>query len=366
MQLRNALTTLILAAPVFANVHQARQNNNDPNQTLQLDPSIVMPAGSNDGQDEPTAGQVASLTSGNNQINFCAQFKDAITNGQQNRDGSCNPMVMGRIPSFNNMPSQSFVTPKNNDVITAGQDLQFTFKTRNWQAGFFTNPTNTYYMAPQQLNAQGQIIGHSHVTCVDINGLDDTEPVDTRVFAFFKGLNEPVDGNGLLKATAPGGLDPGTYMCCLMGAASNHQGWLMPVAQRGPHDPCIRFTVQAAGGGNGGNAGGNAAGNGGQGNGGAADGAGAGGGAGGAAGGNGGNTGNAGGNTGGNTGGNAGVNTGNAGGNTGGNTGNTGGGRGGFRGGNRFGGTRFGGGNRSGGGRRSFEPSARSNIARSV
>jgi transcription initiation factor TFIID subunit 15 len=67
--------------------------------------------------------------------------------------------------------------------------------------------------------------------------------LDATTFAFFKGINNAGDGNGLLSATVPGGLAAGNYRVCTMGSSSNHQPVLMPVAQRGAQDDCQKFTI---------------------------------------------------------------------------------------------------------------------------
>jgi len=50
-------------------------------------------------------------------------------------------------------------------------------------------------------------------------------------------------GQGGLTAAVAGGLPAGSYRLCTMTSSSNHQPVLMPVAQRGAQDDCIRFTV---------------------------------------------------------------------------------------------------------------------------
>lgn len=63
-----------------------------------LDPSLVQPNAGLDGQNPPVAGQVASLTSTNNFINFCLTQKGVpITNGLQTKTGSCNPTIVSGL-----------------------------------------------------------------------------------------------------------------------------------------------------------------------------------------------------------------------------------------------------------------------------
>lgn len=66
-------------------------------------------------------------------------------------------------------------------------------------------------------------------------------------FVFFKGIND-AGNQGLLKATVDKGLPPGNYRLCSMSSASNHQPVLIPVAQRGAQDDCVRFVVINTGG----------------------------------------------------------------------------------------------------------------------
>lgn len=56
----------------------------------------------------------------------------------------------------------------------------------NLETGNFVNAQENYFAAPQQLNAQGTIIGHSHVVVESLQGLDQTTPTDPKQFAFFK------------------------------------------------------------------------------------------------------------------------------------------------------------------------------------
>ncbi|KLP10840.1 uncharacterized protein Y057_13741 [Fusarium fujikuroi] len=176
---------------------------------------------------------------------------------------------MGKIPGANNMVSSVFTSPQNGDNVEANQDFDISVQFINFAPGSFTNATTTYYSAPQNLDGGGNIIGHTHVTVQDTgDSLNPTQPLDPQQFAFFKGINDAGNGQGLLTAKVDGGLPAGNYRICSMSAASNHQPVLMPVAQRGAQDDCIRITVgggNGGGGNNGGNNGGNGGNNGGQG-----------------------------------------------------------------------------------------------------
>jgi hypothetical protein len=56
----------------------------------------------------------------------------------------------------------------------------------NLETGNFVNAQANYFSAPQQLNGQGIIVGHSHVVVETLQALDQTTPNDPTKFAFFK------------------------------------------------------------------------------------------------------------------------------------------------------------------------------------
>jgi len=220
----------------------------DPQSSLTLDNNVIATGFENNGQNVPTAGQVASLTSSNNYINFCLTVPNLpITNGKQITSGSCNPAPMGMLPSTDNMPSAKFVFPTNGDNSLM-EHTPFTVKLaiQNLQTGSFVNPEENYLAAPQQLNAQGQIIGHSHIVIESLSAFDQTTPTNPKTFAFFQGVNAPAT-DGILSATVTSGLPAGSYRIASMVAAANHQPVIVPVAQRGSPDDAVYFTVNSNG-----------------------------------------------------------------------------------------------------------------------
>ena len=150
---------------------------------------------------------------------------------------------MGQIPAKNNMISVVITNPQNGDSINSGENFDITLQVSNLDAGSFTNAAATYYAAPQQLKG-GKIVGHVHVTVQDTgSNLNPTEPLDPTKFSFFKGINDAGNGRGRLTAAVEGGLPAGNYRLCTLTSAANHQPVIMPVAQRGSQDDCVRFTV---------------------------------------------------------------------------------------------------------------------------
>lgn len=155
---------------------------------------------------------------------------------------------MGKIPATTNMISAIITNPQPGQAMTADQTFNISVQLSGLSAGSFTNAASTYYSAPQDLDAAGQVIGHTHVTVQDLgDSLTPSSPPDATKFAFFKGINDAGNGQGLLQAVVTGGLPAGNYRVCTMTSSSNHQPVLMPVAQRGAQDDCQKFTVAASG-----------------------------------------------------------------------------------------------------------------------
>ncbi|RPD63936.1 hypothetical protein L226DRAFT_520630 [Lentinus tigrinus ALCF2SS1-7] len=216
----------------------------DAQTSLTLLNSVIATGFANDGQDQPTAGQVASLTSTNNFINFCATVPNLkITNGQQITEGSCNPAPMGVIASTANMPSSKFVFPPNGATVAANTNFTIKMAIKNLETGNFVNAQQNYFSAPQFVNAQGNIQGHSHVVIDPLPALDSTTPTDPlKDFVFFKGLNDK-DVGGILSVEVAGGLPAGFYRLASINSAANHQPALVAVAQHGSLDDMVYFTV---------------------------------------------------------------------------------------------------------------------------
>lgn len=222
----------------------------DAQSSLTLDPATISHSLEQDGQgNNPDPGQVRSLTSSNNFINFClGPLANGVplTNGKQIATGSCNQTPMGRIISLDKAPRSKFVFPKNGDEsLVENEAFTVQMKIINMQTGNFVNANANYYAAPQQVNGDGIVIGHSHVVIEKLPSLQTTEPLDPTTFAFFKGLNN-VAANDILTADVTSGLAAGVYRICSINTASNHQPALVSNAQHGSLDDCSYFTVKSA------------------------------------------------------------------------------------------------------------------------
>jgi len=217
----------------------------DPQSSLTLDPAVICQNFTNNGQDVPTAGQVPSLTSSNNFINFCLTVNAPLTNGAQVAGGSCNPAPMGVIPSKTSMPSCKFTFPENFGTVAANTAFNISMAVQNMVLGNFVNANENYFSAPQTLQG-GLIKGHSHVVVQLMKSINDPTPLDPEVFAFFKGLND-AGNNGVLTASVDKGLPAGVYRVASINTAANHQPVLVPVAQHGSLDDMVYFTVTDGG-----------------------------------------------------------------------------------------------------------------------
>jgi len=224
----------------------ATADNSDAQSSLTLSSAVIATGFQNNGQDVQEAGQVASLTSNNNFINYCLTQSVPITNGQQITTGSCNPAPIGTIPSVANMPSAKFSNPANGDTIPANTAFTISMNINNIDTGNFVNAAESYFAAPQQLNAQGQIIGHTHVVIESLSDLAQTTPTNPQTFAFFKGVNTAAV-NGAVTAAVASGVPAGSYRLCSINSSSNHQPVIVPIAQHGSLDDCVYFTASGSG-----------------------------------------------------------------------------------------------------------------------
>jgi len=152
---------------------------------------------------------------------------------------------MGVIPSTENIPSAKFVFPANGDTsLVASTPFTIKLAIQNFQSGSFVNAEENYFAAPQQVNTQGQIIGHSHVVVEALSALDQTTPTNPTKFTFFQGLNSAAV-DGVLTANVAAGLPAGFYKLSSINTAANHQPVLVPIAQHGSLDDAVYFTVNS-------------------------------------------------------------------------------------------------------------------------
>ncbi|KAI9641896.1 hypothetical protein NHQ30_009763 [Ciborinia camelliae] len=232
------------------NIHERATATTGDDTSLTLAQDAIASGSFSDGLTEiggNEAFEAASATSQNNFINFCEG--ETLTNGLQIVTGSCNGIPMGQIPAKTKMMSSIITFPlAGSATIESDTTFNITVQMSNITPGSFSNADSTYFSAPQQLDASGVVIGHTHVTVQDMgSSLNPTGALDPTQFAFFKGINDAGNGQGLLSATVSGGLPAGNYRVCTLASSTNHQPVIMPVAQRGTADDCTKFTVVGTG-----------------------------------------------------------------------------------------------------------------------
>ncbi|KAI9097066.1 hypothetical protein DFS34DRAFT_580891 [Phlyctochytrium arcticum] len=175
---------------------------------------------------------------------FCKESGLLPSDGTQIRNGSCSSLPQGAIPSVDNMISSIIVEPENGGTVDGSKNITVTTIYDNLDTGFFSDPQTAYYKIPQTLNADGKIQGHSHITVQGLGSAD--QPPSAKIFSFFQGLNSRADDGRTLSVAIPANTikTNGLYRICSLSAANSHQPTIMPVAQRGAQDDCIRVTIK--------------------------------------------------------------------------------------------------------------------------
>ncbi|KAL4785903.1 hypothetical protein BJX76DRAFT_346665 [Aspergillus varians] len=238
---------LLFLLTILLSVSSAKTNNARRSWVV-LETDNIQTASQHDGlPSNNSMGYAPSATDAANFINYCG--KRILTNGESFKQGSCNGIVMGDIPSEQNMVSTVITHPSPGQILPAKTSFAVKFKTLNLIAGSVTNPNSTLYSAPQALQ-DGKVVGHVHVTIQPLadysngdGGVDHMSPPDPAKFVFFQTVFGAGDGAGGVSIVVDGGLPPGFYRVCTMVAASNHQPVVMPVVERGAQDDCQKFRV---------------------------------------------------------------------------------------------------------------------------
>ncbi|KAI8444667.1 hypothetical protein BY996DRAFT_6425473 [Phakopsora pachyrhizi] len=197
------------------NRQQGRQNNNDPQQSLTLDPRLFK------------------------KINFCIGdlAKGSVTSNaaQTKKKTTCNPIPMGMLANQDHLPSCKFVVPKNMDTIKADTTFRVDIAMRNLVIGVFTNPAKAFMSAPAQIDREsGALLGHSHLVITALDSINSTSVADPLAFFSLKVLM----------------MQPGTELflwklrmdCQKVIGTSNHQPIGATLAQHAQFDDIIYIT----------------------------------------------------------------------------------------------------------------------------
>ncbi|KAJ3267789.1 hypothetical protein HDV01_004032 [Terramyces sp. JEL0728] len=186
------------------------------------------------------------------EVDFCKQSGAGEAAGQQQQSGSmCVSTVQGLLPDVNKMVSSMISQPPSGATVDAAKGFQVVFKTQNLQTGFVADLEKQYLLIPQTVDPKtGFVQGHAQVSIQHIPDAQQAVPASS--VEFFKVLDTKTGANGLttFKVNVPANAikTNGVHRICTVTATTSGQQVVMPVAQRGAQDDCIRVTVNNANG----------------------------------------------------------------------------------------------------------------------
>jgi hypothetical protein len=161
---------------------------------------------------------------------FCETTNLPPLVGQSPQGGCIQQVIQGAVPNVASMVSTLISSPSNGDVILPNTQFTIRVESQNLEiAGL-----NGFLNQPQVLNANGIIRGSRFVTIQNIGNAQNPTPAAS-VVQFME-----MTGNEI-KAS---GLSEGDYRICTLTSSISGQPVVMPVAQRGSQDDCIRLSVR--------------------------------------------------------------------------------------------------------------------------
>jgi hypothetical protein len=168
--------------------------------------------------------------------------------GQQQPNGGimCVNTVQGMIPEVTKMISSIITAPASAATVNAAQGFQVQFATQNLMAGLTANMQNQFLLVPQTLDPNnGLVQGFMQISIQQLNNPQSAP--NAQEFSFFQASAARSDANGLTRFTidvpANAIRTRGLHRICTIAASAGGQPVIMPVAQRGAQDDCIRVTV---------------------------------------------------------------------------------------------------------------------------
>lgn len=108
------------------------------------------------------------------------------------------------------MPYSKFIYPKNGSLLAANTTFTVQLAIENLDTGHFSNAATNFLAAPQTVNDQGVLVGHSHIVIQALSSYMSEDPVDPRHFVFFKAMNAAAT-NKILSVDVTGGIPAGIY-----------------------------------------------------------------------------------------------------------------------------------------------------------
>ncbi|KAI8903556.1 hypothetical protein EDD86DRAFT_272237 [Gorgonomyces haynaldii] len=179
------------------------------------------------------------------QVDFCKQSGAGEATGKQASGGGrmCSSTPQGLLPDVKKMVSTMISEPKAGSTVDAAKGFTVKFQTINFNSGFAANPDTEYLMAPQTLDDNGFIMGTQQLSIQFLGGANRAP--NAKSVDFFQIVNTKTSGKGDFSVNVPAGAlkQKGTYRICTMAASATFQPVVMPVAQRGAQDDCVRVQV---------------------------------------------------------------------------------------------------------------------------
>jgi len=120
------------------------------------------------------------------------------------------------------MPSSKFIFPPNFAALSANETFTVKIAINHLETGWATDSASTFMSAPVLVNANGDVMGHSHLVIEHVTGFGQTTPTDPRIFVYYKMVGD-LAVNGVLSTDVPGGLPAGYYRIATYPVAMNHQ-----------------------------------------------------------------------------------------------------------------------------------------------
>lgn len=97
------------------------------------------------------------------------------------------------VPIVRRAPSSKWAAKNSNGgTVAANKAFTINMAVRGHSTGNFVNAQQNHFSAPQQLDNNGVVHGHSHVVVEKLTSHTQTTPTNPKTFAFFQGLKKPV------------------------------------------------------------------------------------------------------------------------------------------------------------------------------
>ena len=144
------------------------------------------------------------------------------------------------------MVSTLIISPENGQSVSKAAGFNVVFESIGLMSGNGLNLANQFMKQPQSLNQRtGMIEGMQSISIQSLE--NELLAPEASVLSFFRILNTPSDPTGRTRFTIainPGQIKTvGVHRMCTLAMSSSGIPAIMPVAQRGAQDDCIRVFI---------------------------------------------------------------------------------------------------------------------------